>query len=386
MMRILFVIGQLRVGGVSKALIELLKCIEGIYDVSLLCFDQEGEFFADVPKSVRILPASNLLKLTERSARDMRFAGRRYAFLRAGFSAAAKLIGKKWPAKLLVKMVKNIPGKYDVAIAFAHPMPDQQFCNLGTEVVLQCVEAEKKVAFIHCDFAAYGGNSAYNRSLLMQFDNVAAVSDSVGRRLCECVPELASKVCTIPNCHDFETIRKMADIDPVTYSSEITFVTVARLSEEKGLLRCVPIFAKLYREGYSVQWHIVGEGPLRASLEESIAKYEAGTCIKLEGEQTNPYRFVRNADYLLVPSYHEAAPMVFDEAAALGTEVISTRTLSAEELVAARGLGVVCDNTDDGLAAVIKQAVMCGKQFCQQTKTSVSNENAKKSFMKLCEA
>lgn len=386
MKRILFVIGQLRVGGVSKALIELLQCIDGMYDISLLCFDQGGAFLADVPKSVRVLPTSNLLALTERSAKDMRSAGRRYTFLRTVFSAVAKLTGKKWPAKLLVKMVKKIPDKYDVAISFAHPMPDRLFCNLGTEIVLNCVEASKKVSFIHCDFAAYGGDSAYNRSLLAQFDKVAVVSDSVGRRLGECVPQIAHKICTVQNCHNFEEIRKMADMDPVTYSSDITFVTVARLSKEKGLCRCVPVFAKLCREGYNVQWHIVGEGPMRGELEETITAHGAEKCIVLEGEQINAYRFMKNANFLLVPSYHEAAPMVFDEAAALGVEVISTRTLSAEELVASRGLGVVCDNTDDGLTRAINQAVICRQRSCQQTIASVSNEDAIKSFIKLCEA
>lgn len=385
MKRILFVIGQMRVGGVSKALIELLRCIEGMYDISLLCFDQEGAFFSDVPKGVHILPTSNLLVLTERSAKDMRSAGKRYSLLRSGLSAATKLVGKKWPAKLLVTMTGAIPGKYDVAISYAHPMPERIFCNLGAEVVLHCAEATKKVAFIHCDFAAYGGNSAYNRRLLAQFDKVAAVSDSVGQRIIDCVPEIADKVCTVRNCHDFEGIRTMANMDPVTYTSDITFVTVARLSQEKGLLRCIPVFAKLYSEGRDVKWHIIGEGPMRGDLEAAITARGAEDCVVLEGEQINAYRFLRNADFLLVPSFHEAAPMVFDEAAALGVRVISTRTLSAEELVAARNVGIVCDNTDSGLEQAIRQAVEQAKSSPRNTAVEASNEAAKMGFIQLCE-
>ena len=41
--------------------------------------------------------------------------------------------------------------------------------------------------------------------------------------------------------------------------------------------------------------------------------------------------------------------MVFGEAEALGTYVFSTRTASAEELVSGRGIGTVCDNSDDAI-------------------------------------
>ena len=183
MKRILFVIGQLRVGGVSKALIELLRNIKGQYDVSLICFDHEGKFFDDVPESVKVLPATHLLELTECSAADMRQAGMRYALMRYGFSFMAKKISKRVAAMIWTQMVGKIEGDYDVAISFTHPMPDSMFCNLGGEFVLRCVNAKKKAVFIHCDFSSYGGNSEYNRWLLQQFDVIAAVSESVGRNV-----------------------------------------------------------------------------------------------------------------------------------------------------------------------------------------------------------
>ena len=61
------------------------------------------------------------------------------------------------------------------------------------------------------------------------------------------------------------------------------------------------------------------------------------------GEQKNPYRYMLNADYLLVPSLHEAAPMVFDEANIIGLPIISTNTTSAHEMVADNG-GIVCES------------------------------------------
>ena len=53
---------------------------------------------------------------------------------------------------------------------------------------------------------------------------------------------------------------------------------------------------------------------------------------------------MRNADLLLITSYHEAAPMVIDEARCLGLPVLSTATTSAQEMILDRDCGWVCDN------------------------------------------
>lgn len=382
MKRILFVIGQLRIGGVSKALIELLRNIEGQYDVSLLCFDHEGKFFDDVPKSVTVLPTTHLLELTERSAADMRRIGMQYAFIRYGFSFAAKKVSKRVAAMIWTRMVGKIEGEYDVAISFTHPMPDSMFCNLGGEFVLHCVHARKKAVFIHCDFSSYGGNSAYNRWLLQQFDSIAAVSESVGRKIAQCIPSVEERVVVVRNCHDFDAIRRMAEDDPIEYAHQYNFVTVARLSEEKGLLRCIPVFAQLHEQGEDVSWTIVGGGPQEQQLRTEISNYGAQGYIALAGEHRNSYRYIKNADYLLLPSFHEAAPMVYDEAACLGVPIVTTQLLSAIEMVEKRGIGIVCANSPDGIVDGIRQAI---KNFKTGVHIDISNAEALAGFKKLCE-
>ncbi len=382
MKRILFVIGQLRVGGVSKALIELLHNISGEYDVSLLCFDHDGKFFADVPENVKILPATPLLMLSERSAKDMKAAGLQYTLLRYAFSFIAGKISKRLAVRIWTHMVGKVDGEYDVAVSFTHPMPDAMFCNLGGEVVLRCVRAKKKAVFIHCDFSSYGGNSEYNRWLLQQFDSVAAVSESVGENVAKCVPSVENKLVVVRNCHDFDAIKSSAEDDPVKYSHEFNFVTIARLSEEKGLERCVPLFVQLNEQGKDVGWTIVGGGPQRQRLEEEIKRQKAEAYITLAGEHTNSYRYIKNADYLLLPSFHEAAPMVFDEAACLGVPVVTTQTLSAVEMVEKRGLGIVCPNSQDGIAEGLKQAVENGRY---RVDLEINNTQALMGFEQLCE-
>jgi len=67
------------------------------------------------------------------------------------------------------------------------------------------------------------------------------------------------------------------------------------------------------------------------------------------GEQTNPYRYMKNADLLLMTSFHEAAPMVIDEAVSLGIPVLTAETTSSQEMVHGRHCGRVCPNTREGI-------------------------------------
>ncbi|UKI38157.1 MAG: glycosyltransferase [Clostridiales bacterium] len=52
--------------------------------------------------------------------------------------------------------------------------------------------------------------------------------------------------------------------------------------------------------------------------------------------------FFYKSDIVLVPSYSEAAPMVFNEAEALGTYIFTTDTASANEMVGDKNIGFVC--------------------------------------------
>ena len=164
--------------------------------------------------------------------------------------------------------------------------------------------------------------------------------------------------------------------------SKQTFVTVARLSEEKGILRCIPIFKKIKEDGYEFEWHIVGDGAMRCAIEKEIARYGLEKNIVLEGEQLNPYRYLKNANYFLLPSFHEAAPMVFDEANTLNVPMLTTKTLSAIEMVEKRGAGLVCENNEDAIYEMLHR-VISGKQKFHMT-NKPDNEICMKQFNNLC--
>lgn len=350
MKKLLIVINNMNIGGIQKALLELLKALTICtqYDVSLFCCKKTGEFFEKIPKKIRILEENPYAKATEQSLSECKKQGIKYFVFRFFSSLWSKCFTKGLPSRILCKLVGNIDGQYDVAISYSQPIGDHSFCNLTNEIVLNCVNAKKKITFLHCDFGSYGGNTKRNRNLYKKFDYVAAVSNSVGSRFVQLVPELANKVRTVYNFCDCEEIEQLANINPLSYNKK-TIVTVARLSEEKGILRCIPIFHRLKKEGYDFEWHIVGGGILKNEIEREIIRYSLENNIFIEGEQINPFRYLKNADYFLLPSFHEAAPMVYNETFTLGVPMLTTNTLSAKELVEKRCIGFVCENNVEAI-------------------------------------
>ena len=315
------------------------------------------------------------------SVAECKMMGWQFALLRGVFSAVTKRFTKNIPAKLLCKLIGTIPGKYDVAISYSQPISDRAFNYLTNEIVLNCVDSKKKATFLHCDFAAYGGNSELNRKLYSRFDCIAAVSDSVGKRFAEVVPDLKDKIRTVYNFCDCNEVLALSEVDSVSYR-KTAFITVARLSAEKGLLRCVQVFKKLKDKGLEFEWHIVGGGVLRDAILKEVRENGMEDCVHLEGEQLNPYRHMKNADYFLLPSFHEAAPMVYEEAITLGLPILTTKTLSALELVENRKAGVVCENDSEAIFAMLDSVLSDKPVFSMNQKPL--NEIALRQFCDLC--
>lgn len=354
MKKVLIVIGNMNVGGIQKSLLELLKAlsVSAEYDVSLFCCKRTGIFLDRVPKNIQILPENPYAVTTEQPLSECKEQGMKYYYFRLIMSMWSKFLTKAIPSTILCKLIGKVGTEYDIAISYSQPIGDHDFCNLTNEIVLNCVQAKQKITFVHCDFGSYGGNTKRNRKLYEKFDRIAVVSESVGKRFAEVIPRVAKKLKTVYNFCDTQEIRMLAAQDPLEYDRK-SFVTVARLSEEKGILRCIPIFEKLKKDGFEFEWHIVGAGPLKGRIEDEILRCSLEHNIFLEGEQSNPYRYMKNADYFLLPSFHEAAPMVFDESLALGIPVLTTNTLSANELVGERGSGIVCENTEQAICDML---------------------------------
>ena len=74
--------------------------------------------------------------------------------------------------------------------------------------------------------------------------------------------------------------------------------------------------------------------------------------------------------------------MVFGECRVLGIPVLSTRTTSADELLAKRGVGIVCENNTEAIYESIMKVVsgMIELPVIGENMSAKTNEQAEKDF------
>ena len=102
-----------------------------------------------------------------------------------------------------------------------------------------------------------------------------------------------------------------------------------------------------------IRLYVVGNGAMRGKLLELTRDLKVEEDVFFCGEQSNPYRYMKNADLLLISSYHEAAPMVIDEARSLGLPILTTKTTSSKDMVCDAKCGWECENSQNGITQAL---------------------------------
>lgn len=120
---------------------------------------------------------------------------------------------------------------------------------------------------------------------------------------------------------------------PVPTNSRV--VCVGRLCEQKGQLLLVEAAAKLAREGRRFELVLVGDGPMRAQIEQLVSEHELGAQVRITGWASGEEveREIEGARGLVLPSFAEGLPVVLMEALARGRPVVSTYIAGIPELV-----------------------------------------------------
>jgi glycosyltransferase involved in cell wall biosynthesis len=112
-------------------------------------------------------------------------------------------------------------------------------------------------------------------------------------------------------------------------------VCVGRLCGDKGQLLLVDAAGRLAREGREFELVLVGDGDIRASIEEKIRTQGLSNRVLLRGwlDGAGVRREIAEARALVLPSFAEGLPVVIMEALAMGRPVLSTYVAGIPELV-----------------------------------------------------
>jgi glycosyltransferase involved in cell wall biosynthesis len=136
----------------------------------------------------------------------------------------------------------------------------------------------------------------------------------------------------------YNAVERMGDISFPEKSRPYKFITVARLSAEKGIDRIIKTLSLVK---YPFQYFIIGDGAEKEILQNLVAALHLESQVFFMGQQQSPFSKMEDADLFLFGSHYEGFPNAVLEANALGIPVVA--------FAAAGGLDEIIKEEENGL-------------------------------------
>jgi glycosyltransferase involved in cell wall biosynthesis len=117
--------------------------------------------------------------------------------------------------------------------------------------------------------------------------------------------------------------------------------TVGRIAAQKALHILLTATPSLLKEEPDTRVLIVGEGPLRQTLEKKARSIGVSHAVTFAGYHSDPVPLYRAMDVFVLPSRYEGFGIALIEAMALGVPVIATRIVGVVDVVQDKVTGLL---------------------------------------------
>ena len=347
--KILFINGHLNTGGVEKSLLDILTHLDyDNYDVDLLLTEQLGDYADQLPPQVNVRLRSiekthgPFLRIILKCLKEHDWFSLKLRLIFLGM----KFFGQKWISLASKQLTNSI--HYDWAIGFRP--------GLCTQIAVFATNADRRITWWH-----HGEINVDQKTYIeasQHCDCVVVASDSCRHMLEKEFPILADKMITIPNMLDIQSVRQKGNLfDPYPDKDVLHIVSVGRLASEKHFENAIYTAGQLKKHGLAFQWHLVGDGALRDELRQKAEELDVTDCFIFEGNQVNPYPYIKHADLFVHPSYVESFGIVVTEALALGVPCVVSESMGVMDFLVDGKNAIVAEPSPDSLAEKVVEAL-----------------------------
>lgn len=360
--KILFIVGSLDSGGVSRSMISLLNTIDKeAYDVFLLITNPTGLFMNLLPHVGRIQLIENerMICLFQRFKGMWRLLKKGDLFLGIGslMRMALTKIDKGLAGWLLSRLMPAILKEFDVIVDYG-----------GQHQLYYMVDklrGKKKISFFHNDYAQWPYYYKMDRRYYKKVDNVFTISEVCLKSLLNYFPYLEGKTRVMENISPCHLIENMANenISDMNSPGKYIFLTIGHICPDKGTDLAVRAMDMLKKKGMDFRWYFIGD-----IRKDSVAYYrnifsEIKKC-RLEenvcflGTKINPYPYIKKADLYIHPSRFEGKSIALDEAKILCKPIVVTCFSTVSDQFEDNWNASVCEMNAESLAMAIEDLLI----------------------------
>ena len=348
---LLFASFDLNVGGIEKALVNLVKLIDkNKYKVTIILEKKEGIFLEKIPIDVKVLE----YKVNNNKNKLIR-----------------KIINY---SKRLIFTIFNY-NNYDFSCCYA---TYSYSCNK-----LALLASSNNSLYIHSDYKYVYKNKDdfrkfFDTRKVNEFKRIIFISNESRDSFLEEYSNLKDKCLVINNFIDTKDIisKSHEKIDFKKNKNKKLFVFVGRLDDSsKKLKRAI----NLVKEISSIELLIVGDGPDRKMYEDFTKKCKVENRVTFVGNKENPYPYMNEADYVILTSDYEGFPVTYLEAITLNKNIITTIETS-DESIDMKDIAYIIPKKENEMVEKVKDILKK-----KNTKKSINIDKIQKNKIKIFE-
>jgi len=348
--KILIRIGSLRHGGAEKVLVTFLKNLpKDKYEIDLLLNLYSGKYLADVPDWVNVVYLNRGEMITTNRPKDIP---------KKIYRVVYQLLLKKYPKILYTRKLKN--KQYDIEFAAIHGFMD--------EVLNSPVRSSKKLMWIHNDLTQVSGYTSEKIRRFFDYDKIMVISEKIQDTFLSLAKTEVEKqkIIRIYNPLDTNEILTKSEkpLQNYSFDSSIpTFISVGTVFPQKGFDRLLKVHKRLLDEGLKHQVLIVGDGYDFENIKSLKTELGVDKTATMLGFTDNPYPYFKKADFYILSSRYEGFPTVLFEAITLKKNIIATDVSGVTEMLENGELGLVTENSEEGIYKGMKKALTNTESF-----------------------
>lgn len=153
----------------------------------------------------------------------------------------------------------------------------------------------------------------------------------------------------------------------------IVIGTVMRFTEEKRPLLWLAVAAILHKRDSRIRFLIVGDGPLKTSLEHYVRVNDLSNVVNFTGHQKEALKQISAMDIFLLTSRIEGLPNVLVESQLLGVPVVSSNAGGASETFIHGLTGWLIESDDPEEIADVLKGLIGNQQWMEKARAAMPN-------------